>query len=265
MLAYRAPGAGAQVAVRGAALGGTAEPHARAAGARRGSWGLTERPVTARRAAQALRRSPGTVEPEADAGGRCRRSRDLAERPLPRSPTSVKAPERYTCALAVCAHSGRRRCVVLAWLRAVAPWALVQRFRHDRWSARRAPWGDQPATSRRRRIPRWRRRGAGCASRHTLGSLARGGVKGVAVPDGARARPVVWDHRERAARAWGARAAEPYGRRGGEEEDVATGQCRDGGAEPALGRTFEDARLVYAVTRYVSVWYAVPVGEGARF
>ena len=53
--------------------------------------------------------------------------------------------------------------------------ALVQRSRHDRWSARRAPWGDQPATSRRRRIPRWRRQNAGCASRHTLGSLARGG------------------------------------------------------------------------------------------
>ena len=63
----------------------------------------------------------------------------------------------------------------------------------------------------------------------------------------------------------GARAAEPYGRRGGEEEDVATGQRRDGGAEPALGRTFEDARLMYAMMRYVSVWYAVPVDERARF
>lgn len=173
---------------------------------------------------------------------------------------------RDTRAPSLCAHTAGGA-GALCWRAYVQSrrGALVQRSRHDRWSARRAPWGDQPATSRRRRIPRWRRRSAGCASRHTLGSLARGGVKGVAVPDGARARPVVWDHRERAARAWGARAAEPYGRRGGEEEDVATGQCRDGGAEPALGRTFEDARLVYAVTRYVSVWYAVPVGEGARF
>ena len=73
------------------------------------------------------------------------------------------------------------------------------------------------------------------------------------------------NHREHAARAGKARAAEPYGRREGEEENVATGQCRDGGAEPALGRTFEDARLVYAVMRYVPVWCAVPVGEGARF
>ena len=84
MFTYHAPGAGAQVAVRGAALGGTAEPQAHAAGARRGSRGLAERPVTARRAAQALRRSPGTLEPEADTG------KELPSQPGPRGASLVR-------------------------------------------------------------------------------------------------------------------------------------------------------------------------------